>query len=275
MAVKDMLLLLSADTQAGGGLALAIGVARQQQSALTGLCLYREPAPAPADGWAVGTDCGADVRDRQSVRIRRLLHPLEAAFRAACEGFPTSDWVALPCDDPSADPSLYARLFDLVVLDRPRSRHGASWTLAERVLLQSGPPCLFAPEWAPAQPSFERVLIALNGGREASSVLQASLPFLKAAKEVAVACFSEEAHHLASCDGAQRHLARHGVETIARYADPAAADIGRAILDQSCVFGADLLVMGDSGRPRISEGLLAGATRTVLACASLPVLLAH
>ena len=52
-------------------------------------------------------------------------------------------------------------------------------------------------------------------------------------------------------------------------------DVGNALLSHAADLSADLLVMGAYGRPRWTERVLGGATRTLLASMTLPVLMSH
>lgn len=47
------------------------------------------------------------------------------------------------------------------------------------------------------------------------------------------------------------------------------------ILDQALLVGADLIVMGGYGRPRLSELVFGGVTREMLHTAKVPVLMSH
>lgn len=69
------------------------------------------------------------------------------------------------------------------------------------------------------------------------------------------------------------HLARQGVPVLLEQCP--ADDAGAVLLDRCVAIDADLLVMGAMGRPRISEFVFGGATRTVLARARVPLLLSH
>jgi nucleotide-binding universal stress UspA family protein len=51
--------------------------------------------------------------------------------------------------------------------------------------------------------------------------------------------------------------------------------VAAALLRIASEIGADLLVMGGYGRTRLSELVLGGVTRHVLAEAELPVLISH
>ena len=50
---------------------------------------------------------------------------------------------------------------------------------------------------------------------------------------------------------------------------------GEVILSEATAESADLLVMGGYGHSKLREALLGGATRTLLADATLPILLSH
>ena len=51
--------------------------------------------------------------------------------------------------------------------------------------------------------------------------------------------------------------------------------VGAALLNAASEAGADLLVMGGYGRTRLSELVLGGVTRHVLADSQLPILISH
>jgi nucleotide-binding universal stress UspA family protein len=56
---------------------------------------------------------------------------------------------------------------------------------------------------------------------------------------------------------------------------PPVADVGNALLSLISDVSADLLVMGAYGHSRVREWVLGGATRSVLASMTVPVLMAH
>jgi nucleotide-binding universal stress UspA family protein len=70
-------------------------------------------------------------------------------------------------------------------------------------------------------------------------------------------------------------LSRHGVKCNVGALARAKGDEGEALLGRAKELEADLLVMGAYGRPRLSELVLGGVTRHVLAASPVPVLLSH
>ena len=71
------------------------------------------------------------------------------------------------------------------------------------------------------------------------------------------------------------HLARHGVKARVETTVSAGIGIGNTLLSWAGDTGADLLVMGAYGHTRVREMLLGGATRTILASMTIPVLMSH
>ncbi len=71
------------------------------------------------------------------------------------------------------------------------------------------------------------------------------------------------------------HLARHGVKAQIERTVSADVPIGEVLLSRAADLGADLLVMGAYGHSRMRELLLGGATRSILASMTIPVLMSH
>jgi nucleotide-binding universal stress UspA family protein len=70
-------------------------------------------------------------------------------------------------------------------------------------------------------------------------------------------------------------LARHGVKVTVQRDVAADADVGNVILSRAADHGAGLIVMGLYGHSRLREMVLGGASRTLLASMTVPVLMAH
>lgn len=172
---------------------------------------------------------------------------------------------------------LHARHASLAILGPPaRQRHSTTTLgLAESMIFASGRPSLLLPDGWPAERIAGRVVVGWNGGREATRAIADAMPFLAAAETV----------HLVVVDDARTrglfgqepgadmaaHLARQGVSVVVDQCH--GEDAGAVLLERCNAVDADLLVMGAMGRPRISEIIFGGATRTVLDSARLPVVL--
>lgn len=70
-------------------------------------------------------------------------------------------------------------------------------------------------------------------------------------------------------------LSRHGVKVTVQRDVAADGDVGNVILSRSMDRGCQLVVMGLYGHSRLRELVLGGASRTLLANMTIPVLMAH
>ena len=68
---------------------------------------------------------------------------------------------------------------------------------------------------------------------------------------------------------------RHGVKVTVQSDVAADCDVGGVILSRAMDHGTDLIVMGIYGHSRLREMVLGGASRTLLARMTVPVLMAH
>lgn len=166
------------------------------------------------------------------------------------------------------------RLADLIVLARsaPTGEGGLSTTF-DAALFDSGRPVLLLP--ANGEIDFgATVAIAWDRSRESARAVSLALPFLAKAKKVVILT-AREADTDAEPSELVHYLAAHGVQARTWAFTPHTGAIGDALLSEAQQAGADLLVMGGYGHSRLRELILGGATRGVLAKASLPVLMAH
>ena len=184
-------------------------------------------------------------------------------------------------DDEYAGLCLQARYADLVVMGQSAQAADKEPNmlpdLPDYVLLNCGRPVLLVPR-AGSRPSTigKRVMVAWNGSMEAAKAVTAALPLLRGAEQVTLAVLGDSRDALGESPGADiaLYLARHGVKVeVLRRPEP--TDPGKAILSLAADFNVDLLVMGAYGHSRFREIMLGGATRTILATATLPVLMAH
>lgn len=172
---------------------------------------------------------------------------------------------------------LHARHTSLAVLGPPAQqlRSTTMLGLAESMILASGRPTLLVPNGWPANRIARRVVVGWNGGREATRAIADAMPFLTAADSVRLVVVPDARTRgrFGQDPGADMaaHLARQGAPVIVDQCH--GDDAGAVLLKQCEAIDADLLVMGAIGRPRISEIMFGGATRTVLDNATLPVLL--
>jgi nucleotide-binding universal stress UspA family protein len=169
----------------------------------------------------------------------------------------------------------YGRVFDLVVLGRPgREPQNPRMAPLEAALFESGKPVLIVPSTVPRVLA-RKVLIAWNGSTEQAHTNAFALPLLKMADEVTVLAVEGGMTPGPSVEQAAQHLRRNGVKAEALTVKPGTRSTGEVILDQAAALGCDLLVKGAFTQSRLRQMMFGGATRHILAKATLPVLMAH
>lgn len=185
------------------------------------------------------------------------------------------------CDAADQGLALQARFADLVVIsqdDPDESLPNMATRLPEFVILNCARPVLVLPHADPDPYHNPKVLLAWDGSKEASSAMRASIPLLCHAGPVTLAALAgagltEEDFH-AQQPELLRFLARHHVRPRVLLREMQ-HDSGQELLALASELGCGLLVMGCYGHSRFRELCLGGASRTVLAESSIPLLLAH
>ncbi|MEP7297389.1 MAG: universal stress protein [Burkholderiales bacterium] len=174
-----------------------------------------------------------------------------------------------------------ARVHDLVVIgqtDRAPTGLIVEQDVPEQVFLRAGTPALVVPFVGDFDSVGGNVVVAWNGSRESSRAVHDAMPLLRKARQVHLMCFERpsDLRHLTrlQLNDAHQWLGRHGVVSHL-HQEPVRIDVGEALLSRACDLGADLLVMGGYGHSRVTEFLLGGVTRRLLAQMTLPVLLSH
>ncbi|WP_305824733.1 universal stress protein [Massilia brevitalea] len=210
-------------------------------------------------------------------QARRALDEYRSAMRDTAANYDTR-LVHDMADDGLAR---MARFADLVVAsqdDPDEALTDGALDLPEYLILNSSRPVLVVPRTDPAPDPAPSVLLAWDGSKEAAFATSAALPLLRHARAVTVArlCGDGEAERDYTREQEElcAYLRRHGVE--AKFLTlPLGQDSGADLLALARSRGCGLLVMGCYGHTRWRELCLGGASRTVLADATIPVLLAH
>lgn len=165
------------------------------------------------------------------------------------------------------------RLFDLIVVERPPEEEDSRYPLVlEAALFDSGRPVLLAPPSAPATIG-KHIVVSWNNTKESAEALAGALPFGEHAERLHVLTV----HDGVTVDPAEvrPYLALHGVTAETAVLEPDHRPLGEQLLEEAAARGADLVVMGAYGHSRLREMVLGGVTRSVVAQAAVPVLMAH
>ncbi|MTW14241.1 universal stress protein [Pseudoduganella eburnea] len=259
-------------------IALAAALAIREDAHLVGAAMTGMPRSMLAGRSYEGSGVYlADYLRRAQERVQQAL----GHFNSIAErlGVPSHE-ARSSNDDEYAGLCLQARYADLVVLGQAPAADQEEPSLLpdlpDYVILNCGRPVLLVPRNGRFATVGKRVLVAWNGSPQAARAVTAALPLLRGAEQVTLAVLGNSSGILGESPGADiaLYLARHGVNVeVLRRPEP--TDPGKAILSLAADFNVDLLVMGAYGHSRFRELMLGGATRTVLATATLPVLMAH
>jgi nucleotide-binding universal stress UspA family protein len=206
-------------------------------------------------------------------RDRALAHFEAARLDRAC-------WAELPPSAPLLPAFVeQARFADLMVLgqhDPGDLEREVPADFVPSVIVDSGRPALVLP-YAGRFDTFGRhALVAWKPSGASLRALVGALPLLRSAERVTVLEWGsapvDRREGALDIDG---YLQLHGVQATLERQSDAPAEVGELLLSRAADLGADLLVMGCYGHSRAREFVLGGATRTVLASMTLPVLMAH
>jgi nucleotide-binding universal stress UspA family protein len=176
----------------------------------------------------------------------------------------------------------HAHYADLVIVGQNDPDHPAASgesDVPEIAILESGRPVLVVPYFGEIRPIGRTVLVGWKSGRESARAINDAFPLLSRANSVTVLTIDPEGG--ISGEGKEpasdicAHLARHGITATAAYALTAGVGEGDVLLNQVSDLGVDLLVAGGYGHSRAREFILGGATRSLLATMTVPVLFSH
>jgi nucleotide-binding universal stress UspA family protein len=145
-------------------------------------------------------------------------------------------------------------------------------------LFESGRPVLIVPPTVPKTIG-RNVLVSWNRSTEQAHTNAFALPLLRFADQVTVLTVEGGVTPGPSGEEAARHLRQNGVKaaalTVNRGERASGEDVGAITLEHAAKLGCDLLVKSAYTQSRLRQMIFGGATRHVLARATLPVLMAH
>jgi nucleotide-binding universal stress UspA family protein len=253
-------------------------IARAFDSYMEGFAVRPSPAAyvtvEPVSGLAIaGVDRGESAQRarEQFLAFMRTHEVLQAAKEPAALSY---GWLR---DEPADDSVIgsYGRVFDLIVLGRPGSEpQNPRMPPLEAALFESGRPVLIVPQ-TPTRTLARHVLVAWNGSTEQARTNAYALPLLRLAEQVTVLTVEGSFTPGPSCEDAARQLRRSGIRAEAKTVKPGPRSAGETILEQAGSLGCDLLVKSAYTQSRLRQMIFGGATRHILANASLPVFMAH
>jgi nucleotide-binding universal stress UspA family protein len=288
MALKDVLVYVDQAESALISLRLAAELAIRHGSRLTALYV-REPNDAQLH-WHRSAEAGlVSAKD-----LHELERSIERSMQAAAERLDSSLEALTRGHDIEARLQIvdgvaaelvpqYARYADLCVVGRelPEEPAAVNYTFSEQLLFVTGRPVLFVPPISGLSALGRHIVVAWNSSRPATRSLNDALPLIERADKTTVlmvnpAGFTDANHAPSPGERIVEHLRHHGavVEAV-RMEEVSSGSIADALQTKAHTLGADLIVAGAFGHPRLWEKLLGGVTRDLLARMTLPILMSH
>jgi nucleotide-binding universal stress UspA family protein len=287
MALRDILIYLDQSEHALERLHLAADLARRHQSRLTALYV-RELSPVQRHQQSIA-ELGQGSARAISQTNRQIRHSIDEAIerlQSALEEIRLNyeleiEWRCLDGVGSIIVPQ-HARFADLCVLSQDVSATAAAteYTFSEELLFVTGRPVIFVPTHGSFKTLGQHILVAWNSSRAATRAVNDALPLIERAQQVTVlavnpAQFAKRYGALAP-EKMVEHLRRHGAQVTGVSRDDVASDlIADAVQAEALRVGADLIVAGAFGHPRLWEKLMGGVTRDLLARMQLPVLMSY
>ncbi|PWC35761.1 hypothetical protein TSO352_11020 [Azospirillum sp. TSO35-2] len=278
---KDIVVFIEADEERAGRLAYAAALARLWRAHLIATFVVNRLDLIPSHGFARGSGVEAMLRLHRTATQEAAADTRRLFDHVVADAGITGEW-RLSDHESGEALMLHARHAGLAIVGPPSrlgqpARRPQMLSLSEDVIFTSGRPTLLLPAGWPSHRTGRRIIVGWNGSREATTAIALGMPFLTAADVVHLVVVPEARPNgwLSADPGADmaRHLARNGVEVVLEQCP--GKDAGTVLLEHARSIDADLLVMGAYGRPRISEFVFGGTTRTVLAKANTPILLSR
>ena len=258
----------------------AVLLARRFDSYIEGFALF----PAMVEIYALDAEISLPIEVQEhDAEMAKQVHGVFEKFMsdqgvARSQGTHTSIAFGWLDEAPDGDAFVgsYGRVFDVIVLGRPGVAGGPRPSMAtiEAALFEAGRPILIAPP-TPPQRMGENILIAWNYSTEQARTTALAMPLLQRASRVVV--LTVEGGTVPGPTGEQlaRYLARNGVQAEPITVTPAGRSTGETILANAASLNCDLLIKGAYTQSRLRQMIFGGATRHILANATLPVLMAR
>jgi nucleotide-binding universal stress UspA family protein len=283
MPFKDLLVHLDSSRQGARRLAYAVEWAARDHAHLTGLyTLDLVPALAELARAYPGRIEQFETYLKMHAAELDRAKTVGDQFRRALLGADVEGQWRFVEGDPASTVALHARYADLTIVgqtDPADQGMGTIRFIPEKTLLSAGRPLMIVPYAGESRSIGRRVVVGWKPTREAARALADALPILEQAEQVIVLTVnpdrgSDTEPGIAAADIAL-HLARHGVRVEARTTIADDVATGDVLLNEVADHGADLLVIGGYGHPRVSEAMFGGVTRHILQSMTVPVVMAH
>ena len=273
--LKDIAVLFDASESGQRILDTAARLAGTHASHLIGItALAQQPASLQA-GFAKGEALHEVIIRHQSVMSAHALQLGQSLSSALQRHDVSGELRVISHAESSSESSLHALYCDLLVVSHPDIPASPLAWSPPQILQQSGIPILIVPRDWGEKPIGQKVLVAWNGSRQSRRAIADAMPILVTAAEVTLLIIDPE--HKAKRHGDEpgadmaAYLARHHVRVELLRGTSAGAPVADVIIAHAKAAHCDMVVFGAYSRPKLSEALFGGVTRTLLAEVPVPL----
>ncbi len=278
-SLQDLAVFFDSSEEGLHILEIASRLAAEQNAHLIGITTADHSGDLPASTFARGQAIQEVFQRQQSTLALRLLHAGQSLSKAAARHGIATEFRIIPDANSGSEVILHALHCDLLVVGHPNAPGAPLTWSPTQVLQRTGVPLLIVPANWQVNVIGQRITVAWNASRQARRALADAIPLLVSAKEVQLLLVDPQQH-------AERHgeepgadmasyLARHGVKVDLLRVSSRGGTVADAIAAQAISNQSDLIVFGAWSRPRLSEAMVGGVTRTLLAGVPLPLFISH
>ena len=282
MALRDLIVHLDQGESAGERMRLAANLAQRHGCRLTAVYV-RQQNEAQSDLQRTAELARASCKDFDRIRKHVGLCIDNAATRLQSELGALQRELAIEAQWRSLDGIAskvvpqQARFADLCIV--PHRAHSTD-KLSEKLLFLTGRPVVFVPPDARTEVLGSNVVVAWNSSRAAARSLADALPILERARRVTVVAINPtnfvNRYESLPPERIIEHLRRHNASVEGIWLnDIPTPSTGDALQTETQKLGADLLVAGAFGHPKLWEDVMGGVTRDLLSRMRVPTLMSY
>lgn len=287
MALRDVLVHVDPTQAALERLRLAADLARRHASRLTALYVKEQtPEQLHAQSTAELGLVSSQELESAGRRIDQSIDATAQPVRLALEALALQhglevEWRCVSGVASAVMPQ-HARFADVCIVGQhvPGGATSVGYTFAEELLFVTGRPVLFVPGSGSFQTLGRHVVVAWNSSRASARAVSDSLCLIERAERTTVLAINPadyvQRYGALPPEQMVEHLRRHSevVEGI-RLETVDSDSIADTLQAEAHRVGADLMVAGAYGHPRLWEKLMGGVTRDLLAHMRLPILMSY
>lgn len=287
MALRDLLVYLDQSERAVVRLRLAVDLAARHGSRLTAIYVreVNQGQSQTIRSAELGLGSG-DVMEKIRREICASIDATAGTLQSALEqlGRERNIEVEWRCVEGLASIVVpqHARYADLCILgqDGMVDSTSVNYTFAEQMLFVTGRPVLFIPASGAFETLGQRIVVAWNSSRAAARAVNDAMPLIERAEHTTVLLVNTAEVPLPPgslpLEDMLAHLRRHdAIADAVRIDRVSAGAIANTLQEKARTLGADLIVAGAYGHPRLWEKMMGGVTRDLLAHMTLPILMSH